>query len=200
MSQLCAPRLVTLLEHLPQLLLALAKVFNLDVDSSLCGSTAVRRGQSIPGPFPAYVLQGLVSDMCFRFYRVFKKGVAIDDDVLHSHHGLVSWSSILGVNFLGLELGIEMTPLTLKAQPGTVLVTYLHMSPGHGEIAGPHCVSSHAGLPLTGSRPGMVVISGKITYQVVTGALGSGKVGPLPPPLLYMDLLLELACDLRPAG
>lgn len=191
---------MTLLEHLPQLLLALAKVFDLDLDSGLCGSAAVRRGHSTPGPFPTYVLQGLVSDMCLRFYRVVEKGVAIDDDVLHNHHGLISWSSIFGENFLGLELRVEMTPLTLKAQPGTVSVTYLHMSPGHGEVVGSHCISSHAGLPLTGGRPGMVPIPGKITYQVVTGALGSGKVGPLPPPLLYMDLLLELACDLRPAG
>lgn len=191
---------MALLEHLPQLLLALAKVFNLDLDSGLCGSAAVRRGQSTPGPFPAYVLQGLISDMCLRFYRVVKKGVAIDDDVLHNHRGPVSWSSIFGNNFFGLELGIEMTPLTLEAQPGIVSVTYLHMSPGHSEVAGSHCFSSQPGLPLTGGRPGMVSIPGKITYQVVTGALGSGKVGPLPPPLLYMDLLLELACDLRPAG
>lgn len=191
---------MTLLEQLSQLLLALAKVFHLDLDSGLYGSAAIRRGQSTPGPFPTYVLQGLVSDMCLRFHGVVKKRVAIDDDVLDNHHGLVSWSSIFGENFLGLELGVEMTPLTLKAQPGTVSVTYLHMSLGHGEVAGSHCISSHAGLPLAGGRPGMVPIPGKITYQVVTGALGSGKVGPLPPPLLYMDLLLELACDLRPAG
>lgn len=191
---------MTLLEHLPQLLLALVKIFNLDLDSGLCGSAAVRRGQSTPGPFPTNVLQGLVSNMCLRFYGVVKKGVAIDDDVLHNHRGPVSWSSIFGNNFLGLELGIETTPLTLEAQPGTVSVTYLHMSPGDGEVAGSYCLSSHAGLPLRGGRRGMVPIPGEITYQVVTGALGSGKVGPLPPPLLYMDLLIELACDLRPAG
>lgn len=42
-------------------------------------------------------------------------------------------------------------------------------------------------------------IPGTITYQVVTGALGSGKVGPRPPPLL-LYLVVELACDLRTVG
>lgn len=42
-------------------------------------------------------------------------------------------------------------------------------------------------------------IPGVMTYQVVNGALGSGRVGPLPPPLL-LNLLIEPACDLGTAG
>lgn len=124
LGRLCALRLVTLLEHLPQLLLAPAKVFYLVLDSGLFGSAAVRRGESAPGPFPTYVSQGLVGDMRLRVCGVVKNGIAIDDNILQNHRGLVLRSSILGERFLGLELGIEMTSLTLKAQPGTFSVIY----------------------------------------------------------------------------
>lgn len=74
--------------------------------------------------------------MCLRVSRVVEEGIAIDDDVLYNHRGLILRYSILGESFLGLELGIEMTTLALKAQPVTVSVTILYTSSETGEVAG----------------------------------------------------------------
>lgn len=94
----------------------------------------MRWGQSAPGPFPTYVPEGLVGNMCLRVCGVVEKGIAVDDDILQNHRGLIPRSSILGESFFGLELGIEMTPLTLEAQPGTISVTSLHISSGKGGV------------------------------------------------------------------
>ena len=62
-----------------------------------------------------------------------------------------------------------------------------------------NCPSKTRPVKPPSSVSGRLAFSGKITYQVVTGALGSGKVGPRPPPLL-VDLPVGPACDLRMAG
>lgn len=108
---------MTLLEHAPQLLLATARILYLFLVGGLSASAAMRRGKSTPGPFPANVPEGLVRDMRLRVCSVVEKGIAIDDNILQNYRGLVLRSSILGESFLGLEFGIEMTPLTLEAKP-----------------------------------------------------------------------------------
>lgn len=79
--RLCALGLVTLLENLPQLFLAPAKVFHFGLDSSRSGIAAIRGGQSIPTNVP----DGLVGDVRLRGCRVVKKRIAINHNVLQSH-------------------------------------------------------------------------------------------------------------------
>lgn len=117
LGRLCDLGLVTLLEPLPQLLLTSVQVFHLILDGRLASIAAIGGRQSVSGPLATYVLERLVGYVGLRVCRVVEKGVAIDDDILDNHLRLVLWPSILGESFLGLELGIEMTPLTLEAQP-----------------------------------------------------------------------------------
>lgn len=199
MGRLCALRLVALLEQLSQLLLAPARILYLILDGGVSATIAIRCGQSVPGPLPANVPESLVGDMRLRVCSVVEKGVATDDNILQNHRGLVLRSSILGESLLDLELGIEVTPLTLEAQPlwDSISNLFTH-GPAQTEAAdmiiGFLIWDAFWQAPL-GGRPGRMPIPVEVTYQVVTGAPASGTVGPRPPPLL-LDLIPASACTL----